>query len=476
MANPEGKGPRAQVAKPVQVEKIKPADLTHPDWDRLDLGEAWNQPTVADEVAQADKMLTQARETLRDRRQDEKVVARAYASVDAKSRQAAVGTTESFDVGDFPDDRPLPLLGEEDDETEDTFQSLDDGPVIDLPEKRKAKDLRKQGPKTELREPPTREERAAARVFEMPASSIVEPAAVAPMPEVAPRASEVASTELEWMTVEEAAPLSQSLGLFDRVKQAASQFTKRWSRRFAVIGALLAQPAAEKPITMPQPQEHIDAVPQEAAPAPVVAEVAPVVPTPEVVPVVPQAPEVSVTVPVELPAQGVVSMPRVDTASSAPIKTTLPAAAAHIDVRAPLPQASEKPQVAPSPVTIPQPAPDTNPATRPTADAAAPKPPVVAPEVPATREELAKQMNAESHVDQLSPAKQIAYLDSLFDQTDASKLFLRLSPTKRLEVSRDSRGELFIKTAREGKIEPLTEEVVEKIGKNLAALRYTVGR
>lgn len=159
MSNPERRA-QSKIGGSVSAE-TRPAET----WD--DLQNGWDVPTVVDGEAKPPTtpsdahddaaMLDRVRVAIQDSRRADQTAAQVYAEQEAAGRAAQVGDRVDLinDVPDvvaaFPEDAPLPLRGEEDDEvddtevdktevdkTEDTFRSLDSGPLItQLPDRKK---------------------------------------------------------------------------------------------------------------------------------------------------------------------------------------------------------------------------------------------------------------------------------------------------------------------------------------------------
>lgn len=499
MSNPER--PRAQAAKPAQEEKaarLNTSDIDPDEFDRI-INEAWGVPTVVEDKAQAPKtpsdthddtaMFDRARRVVLDSRLAEQVTARVYADEEAAARAAQVGVQVDLrpDISDsiepIPGDvdtGPISLEGEPEDEeslqytapTEEVFRPsfyTDDPATADtpfslernLPTDKPFWDSSEMGNFTE--DAPDSDEvsyTSQAPIVER-TSSRKKQADAAPTsrePIVPGSISDIRNLTRTPRTV---APKTETIAVvpeppatswFGKKAQAALDTLTRWGRRLGLVAVLtvptnqapqeaVSTNVVEKPQTAPAPDRSTIVVPR--------AEVA--------TPTVPTAPVQQPRSSERVPSQRVVAPPdnlpvavRYRNDSKQPAQQ--PVVATEEDVR----PMQVEPAMPPVPVVPPR------------VDVEVPKTVTPVAEVPVTPADVAKQLNAEMSKGSLSPEKQIDYVKSLFDSLDSSKVFIRLSPTKRLELRQSASGDVVARFPGEKDFRSLTPEDVSTLGKDLS--------
>ncbi len=486
MSNPER--PRAQAVKPAQEKVPDTADLTHADWGRLD--EVWNQPTVVDGKAQVPTtpsdthddtaMLDRARGAVQDPRRAEQVAARVYAGQEAAGRAAQVGDRVDL-INDLPDPiQPIPddvdtgpvsLEGESEDEelfrpsfytddpaTADTPFSLE----RNLPTDKPFWDASAMGNfaedvagSDEVSHPPQAPivERTSSRKQQADAApASLEPIVPGSISDIRnlTRTPRTAAPRTETITV---VPEPPATSWFGKKAQAALDTLTRWGRRLGLVAAL-AVPTNQTPqeATSTYVVEKPQAAPAPDRPTIVVPRVEVATPTVPTTPV--QQPRSSERV----PSQRVVAPPpdnlpvavRYRNDSKQPAQQTV--VATEEDVR-PMQIEPAMPPVPVAPASV---------------DVEAPKTVTPVAEAPVAPADVAKQLNAEMSKSTLSPEKQIDYVKSLFESLDSSKVFIRLSPTKRLELRQSASGDIVARFPGEKDFRSLTPEDVSTLGKDLS--------
>ncbi len=507
----------------------KDDDVPATTWEDLKIG--WNVPTVTTETTapsvgvdthDSAAMLESAQAVLKDPRLADKVAGQVYAGEEAAGRAAQVGDRVDLE-NDEPDEAPISLPGEPEagedfadavtDQvphpsfgTGDSLVQMTDAP-FPLENYVQPSTARGKTPWDSAvdhfgeevfppREPqPVVIERSSSKSLSMPEPTTVQgpvvsgsigDAANMTQPSIAPRG--------EALAIANAPETQRSNSWFGRTIKAVVDTVKR----LAIIGSLFAQPEPQKPITVPQPAPP---VPEQVIPAPQPVQPPanlPVAPAPDRLAQTTTIPSVPVndSAPAKPPVRLVDSrrQQRLSETNEPPKKPTdtkgeyrnttadgdvyysdKPIVPSTVNLDYPAPQAAPVAPSVPTPAAVTaEPIPTPPPA--PVVDLQQPArtgsiPTVETPSTPA--EEVSKAANFDTAKMLKNPDALIGYITSSFDKTDGSKIFFRLSPTKRIEVLRQPNGELMVKLPGKLQREPLTAEIVAGFGKDLSKVPYT---